>query len=352
MKREAFEKRMLLFLTEAGNKTEKMEERQMEFNQFLLKVQMEIQEQLGGGFDVKIRRVIKNNDTVLEGLVICKQQEHFAPTIYLNPYFEEFKQGIEMQEIIGQILCVYKQNADVSFGNGNAEELVDFGNLRDKVVYKLIQRKSNQELLKKIPYVEFLDLAIVFYLILDESRNGQMTALIHNSHMDSWGTTKEELFQLAGKNTPELLPVQIKTMKEVLKGILKENMKDDLWDIVGDEMIGELLGEDRVPLYILSNKRQMNGACCILYENCLESFAAEQEADLIILPSSVHETLLMPEREETSYEDLSHMVTEINQSEVLEEDRLSNQIYRYSRSSGTIEIVFKSEACLINRKPE
>lgn len=324
----------------------------MEYNQFLLKVQMEVQEQLGEGVDVKIRRVIKNNDTVLEGLVVGKQQEHFAPTIYLNPYFEELKQGMEMQEIIGQILCVYKQNADVSFGNGKVEELADFGKLREKVAYKLIQKESNQELLQEIPYVEFLDLAIVFYLILDESRNGQMTALIHNSHMDSWGTTKEELYQLAEKNTPQLLPVQIKTMKEVLKGILKENMKDDLWDIGGNEMIEDLLGEDRVPLYILSNKRQMNGACCILYGNCLERFAAEQEADLIILPSSVHETLLMPEQEETSYEDLSHMVTEINQSEVLEEDRLSNQIYRYSRSSGTIEIVFKSEACLINRKPE
>lgn len=324
----------------------------MEYNQFLLKVQMEVQEQLGEGFDVKIRRVIKNNDTVLEGLVICKQQNHLAPTIYLNPYFEEFKQGIEMQEIIGQLLCVYEQNADVSFGNEKVKELADFANLRDKVAYKLIQKESNQELLKEIPYVEFLDLAIVFYLILDESRNGQMTALIHNYHMDSWGTTKEELYQLAGKNTPELLPVQIKTMKEVLKGILKENMKDDLWDIGGDEdeMIEELLGEDRIPLYILSNKRQMNGACCILYEKYLERFATEQEADLIILPSSVHETLLMPEREETSYQELSAMVHEINQSEVFEEDRLSNQIYRYSRFSGTIEIAFHSNECLINRK--
>lgn len=324
----------------------------MEYNQFSLKVQMEVQKQLGKEFDVKVQRVIKNNDTVLQGLVICKQKDHLAPTIYLNAYFEEFKRGMEMQEIISRILHVYEQNADVSFANGNVEELADFNNLRDKVAYRLIHRESNQELLKEIPYVEFLDLAIVFYLILEESKHGQMTALIYNSHMASWRTTIEELYQLAKKNTPELLPAQIKTMKEVLTGILSENMKESLCNIGGDddEIIDELLGEDQVPLYILSNKRQMNGACCILYESCLERFAAEQGADLLILPSSIHETLLMPEQEGTSYQEISAMVNEINQSEVLEEDRLSNQIYRYSRSSGTIVIVFHSDECLINRK--
>ena len=323
----------------------------MEYNQFLLKVQMEVQNQLGDGFSVRIQRVIKNNDTVLEGLVISKGQEHFSPTIYLNPYFEELQRGMEMQELIDRIMFVYEQNVNISFGNDKVEELVDFSNLRNKVAYKLIHRESNQELLKDIPYVEFLDLAVVFYLILDESKNGQFTALIHSVHMASWGTTKEELYQLAKKNTPELVPAQIKCMKEVLKGLLKEN----LWDIVGDDdgMIDELLGEDRVPLYVLSNKRQLNGACCILYENFLEGFAEEQGADILILPSSVHETLLIPDRgEETSYEELSLMVTEINQSEVSKEDRLSNQIYRYSRSSGTIEIVFHSEKCLINRESE
>ena len=53
--------------------------------------------------------------------------------------------------------------------------------------------------------------------------------------------------------------------------------------------------------------------------------------------------LLIPVKEAVSYEELSAMVIEINQSEVSEEDRLSNQIYRYTRSSGKIEIAFRSE---------
>ncbi|MDR1547184.1 MAG: DUF5688 family protein [Hungatella sp.] len=321
----------------------------MEYNQFLLNIQMEVQKQLGDGFHVQIQRVIKNNDTLLDGLVIRKEQEHLAPTIYLNPYFEDLKRepDMEVQEIISRILCVYKQNADASFENGKVEELADFNNIRNKVAYKLIHRESNQELLKEIPYVEFLDLAIVFYLILDESRNGQMTALIHTHHMVSWGTTREELYLLAKKNTPELLPAKIRNMEESLEELLKA----DLGDFGDIGMVNQLLGAERIPIYVLSNKKMLNGACCILYENCLERFAAEQGADIIILPSSVHESLLILDRDkENSYEDFSSMVTEINQNEVSEEDRLSNQIYRYSRSSGTIEIVFQTDKCLINRK--
>lgn len=321
----------------------------MEYNQFLLKIQTELEKQLGESFHVRIQRVIKNNDTVLEGLVISKGEEHLSPAIYLNPYFEEFQRGMEMQEIIRLLLCIYEQNVNISFGNKKVEELVDFNNLRNKVVYKLINRESNQELLKEVPYEEFMDLAVVFYLILGESKNGQFTALIHNSHMISWGTTKEELYQLAKRNTPELLPAHIRNLKESIEELLKV----DLEDFGGAGIINETLGEDWVPLYVLSNPRMTNGACCILYENFLEGFAEEQGADLIILPSSLHEVLLMPVGgDEISYEDLSSMVTEINQTEVPEEDRLSNQVYRYSRSSGTIEIVFKSEVCLINKKPE
>lgn len=108
-------------------------------------------------------------------------------------------------------ISAYKESNDVSFGD--TREFLNFNKLKDKVAFKLIQREKNQEILKEVPYIEFLDLAVVFYLILDEHKGGQMTALIHNSHMEPWGAEKEELYCLAMKNTPILLPSEIKTMK-------------------------------------------------------------------------------------------------------------------------------------------
>ncbi|WP_318063292.1 DUF5688 family protein [Clostridium boliviensis] len=94
------------------------------------------------------------------------------------------------------------------------------------------------------------------------------------------------------------------------------------------------MGEGRVPLYVLSNSRQVNGGSCILYDNCLKRFASEQGTDIIILPSSVHEMLLIPVKKAVSYEELSAMVTEINQSEVSEEDINCAEV-NFTRGNGS-----------------
>jgi hypothetical protein len=306
----------------------------MNYIQFLEEVRATVQERLGSNYEIRIQKITKNNGIVLDGLIIGKVSKNIAPTIYLNSYYTHFTHGMSLQEILEDIISAYKENNDVVFGD--MKEFLDFNNLKDKVVFKLIQREKNQELLKKVPYFEFLDLAVVFYLILDEHRGGQMTALIHNSHMEPWGVEKEELYQLAMKNAPVLLPPIIKTMKEIIHEIMKEHLED----LYMNEIFDALLEGDpgKSSLYVLSNKKQINGAGCILYDDCLKKFAGEQNADVIILPSSVHETILIPVKGELDFGELQEMVSQINESEVPEEDVLSNRIYKYSRHNCKISL--------------
>ena len=247
------------------------------------KVRAAVQERLGSDFEICIQKITKNNGIVLDGLIIGNTRKNIAPTIYLNSYYMHFIHGMSLLEILEDIISAYKESDDVVFGDIK-EPLEDFNNLRDKVAFKLIQREKNQELLKEVPYFEFLDLAVVFYLILDENNGGQMTALIHNSHMKSWGVEKEELYCLAKKNTPILLPPEIRTMKEVMRDILKI----DFEKLGVGEMLDDFLNFDseRQVLYVLSNKDQIYGAGCILYDHYLSDFAVSQNIDIIILPSS------------------------------------------------------------------
>ncbi len=272
---------------------------------------------------------------MLDGLIIGKASKSIAPTIYLNSYYMHFTHGMSLEEILEDIISAYKENNDVVLGDMRA--LLDFNYLNDKVAFKLIQREKNKELLKAVPYIEFLDLAVVFYLILDEHKGGQMTALIHNSHMESWGVGKEELYRLAEKNTPILLPPEIKTMKDVMRDFFRKNF-EELWV---DNMLDDLLEFDleNPALYVLSNRKYINGAGCILYDECLRNFAILQNTDIIILPSSVHETILVPDRDNLDYKELQSMVTEINLSEVPEEDILSNRIYKYSIHDCRISLI-------------
>lgn len=299
----------------------------MDYNQFLEEVRAAVQERLGSDYEIRIQKITKNNGIVLDGLIIGKVSNNIAPTIYLNSYYMHFTHVMSLQEILEDILSAYEDNNDVVFGDMRA--LLNFNNLKDKVAFKLIQRKKNQELLKDVPYIEFLDLAVVFYLILDEHRGGQMTALIHNFHMEPWGVDKEELYRLAKKNTPILLPPKIKTMKEIMYDILKGHLEE----MEMGEMVDDLLDFDsqKPPLYVLSNKKQINGAGCILYGGCLKDFAHSQESDIVILPSSLHEVLLVPDDGNLDYGELQKTVGQINESEVPEEDVLSDSVYKYDR---------------------
>ena len=307
----------------------------MSYNQFLEEVRAAVQERLGSDYEIRIQKITKNNGIVLDGLIIGKARKNIAPTIYLNSYYMHFTHGMPLQEILEDIISAYKENNDVTFGD--MKELLDFKNLSDKVAFKLIQREKNQKLLKEVPYFEFLDLAVVFYLILDENIGGQMTALIHNSHMEPWGVEKEVLYRLAKRNTPILLPLKIKTMKEIMHDILKGHIEE----LGIDEMVDDFLGLDpeRPSLYVLSNIKQINGAGCILYDGSLKDFAASQNSDVIILPSSLHEVILVPDKGDLDYEELQNMVGQINESEVPEEDVLSNRIYKYSRCDCRISLV-------------
>lgn len=307
----------------------------MNYNQFLEGVRAAVQERLGSDYGIRIQKITKNNGIVLDGLIIGKASKNIAPTIYLNSYYMHFTHGMSLQEILEDIISAYKENNNVVFGD--IRELLDFTNLQDKVAFKLIQREKNKEFLKDVPYFEFLDLAVVFYLILDEHRGGQMTALIHNSHMEPWGVEKEELYRLAMRNTPILLPSEIKTMKEIMCDILKGHLEE----LEMEEMVDDLLDFDsqKPPLYVLSNRKQLNGAGCILYDGCLKDFADSQNSDIVILPSSLHETILVPDDGNLDYGELQKTVGQINESEVPKEDVLSDRIYKYSRLDCSISLI-------------
>ncbi len=307
----------------------------MVYETFLNTVTSHLQAALGEDYQLTIRPLPKNNGVILDGLTISGPGIDMAPTIYLNPYFEQFRQGMKMPEILSDILKLYRsapapdclKEADLS----------NFEALKSRIMFRVVHTASNQKLLSDVPSLPFLDLSILFYLFLERNDSGQMTSLIHNDHMKRWNVTEKELWKLALSNTPREYPAQIQSMTDMMKEIARENLAGDF-----DERFIESLTEDEdgiSPLYVLSNSNGLYGAGCILYRDVLKNFAESLDRDLIILPSSIHEVLITPDVSGTSYEDLSYMVTSINRQEVPLEDQLSNQVYLYTRADDQLRIV-------------
>ena len=128
-------------------------------------------------------------------------------------------------------------------------------------------------------------LALVFCLCLKEDDSGLMTACIYHDHLEAWSISQEELRLLAMKNTPRHFPPVITNMSCFLEndtpsgpGPLKRRQST----------------VPASPLYVLTNTSGIHGASCMLYPQVLKNFAEGVERDLIILPSSIHEVLLLP----------------------------------------------------------
>ena len=92
-------------------------------------------------------------------------------------------------------------------------------------------------------------------------------------------------------------------------------------------------------MFVLTNESNLFGAACIIYPNLLQHYAAEAQTDFYILPSSIHEVILLLDDEYVqSSEELREMVRETNRMVVDQEEVLSDHIYHYDREKDEIRI--------------
>lgn len=321
----------------------------MVYERFLETVKKSLKERLGPEFILTVQTIKKNNGLTLDGLCVGKQEERAAPTIYLNAFYEAFKNGRPLNDILDDIVALYQKSRlpdDIHLEDLSSKELV-----MDKIVFRLINESANRNLLEDIPHISCpgLDLSLVFCLSLQRTGDSLLSALIHNRHLDIWNLSADDVFQAAKNNTPHLFPATIRALPEVIKDIARKTAGKEL----EEEALNEIFDMTPLspPMYVLTNSIGLNGAGCLFYDEILKDFATCLDSDLIILPSSIHEVLIIPNQKDISFEELADTVFCINQEEVPEEDRLSNHIFYYSRNSNDLSIAFTSSVPIGTTNP-
>lgn len=280
-----------------------------------------LRESLPGDTELKVVPLEKNNGVILEGLSIRKNGQNVAPTIYLESYYRDYLAGRSLHNIYEQIMeccddCSFFEMFDADF-------FADYKNIRRFIVYKLVNYEKNRELLERIPYLPYLDLAIVFYCVLQDTPLGNATVLIQNSHMQLWNVGCAQLYEDAKRNVEKLLPGELKPMSEVIRELSLGVEPPVDWE---------------VPLYVLTNKQRIQGAACLLYEGMLRKCYKLLNEEFYILPSSVHEVILVPASFVANEVELEEMVRDINATQVKNTEVLSNHIYYFSAETGQITI--------------
>lgn len=298
----------------------------MEYREFLENVRKEVESRYDSNVSVTLNHVMKNNGTELDGITIMEKDKNIAPTIYINSFYDRYREGVSLKAVVSEIIRIYNQNKNSI--NINADYFENYENVRKTIVYKLVNYQKNKKLLEDVPYKRVLDLAVVFYCLIEQRKGVSATALIHNEHLRIWNVTEDEIYNDALKNTPVLLAGSIVPMSKILSEIAGTAPVDN------DEKVCEYTGEDI--LYVLTNSSRVNGAACILYDNLLKKFANNVHSDLYILPSSVHEVIIVPKKNAFDKSELADMVREVNEQGVSQDEILSDNVYEYNRKNGLI----------------
>lgn len=265
---------------------------------------------------VKIEDFQKNNGVKLKALIIMRNDLNVAPTIYLEGFYEEYKSGATLDDIFDGIISMnetYQMNRPI-----NTDIFNDFENAKTRIIFTLVNTEQNLEWLDSIPHFDYYDLSIIFSICLRADDDMFVKTTISNALMEQWGVNADELRDLAMKNTPSLLGDSFMRMEDFLNS---------------------MAGEDIVPafessLYIVTNSLRTNGANVLLYPDYLQKLAERLESDLIILPSSIHEILILRfDDEMASPYELCDLVHEVNQTQVSRTEFLSNNVYLFKRES-------------------
>ena len=295
----------------------------MTYENFLASVTQKVQEGLGQEYRVLLHHVLKNNNTSMDGLSILKEGENASPTIYLNEFYNELLNGVEISEIAEKVIKIYEIHCKkVEF---NIEEFKDYERIKEKLAVKLVNYEENRMMLKELPYRRFLDLAVICYVLVGKVGMDAASILVRQEFRKMWKVSEEELFFQAINNAQQILPPELKSMDILMRETMPK-----------EESFLEEVQEGEVPMYVLTNTSHFNGAAAMLYTDVISDFAERMKADIYILPSSIHEVILIPKSSAIEKTVLEQMVREVNAEEVEQMEQLSNCVYCYQRENRSI----------------
>jgi len=288
----------------------------MQYDDFLALVKAGVSERCPNS-EVVIDKVIKNNSVELDGLSIRSEGKNVFPTIYLNSFYEEFEGGVGLDEIIDNILRINSRN--VQSIDIDAEELTDLEKGRENIYFKVISTDRNRILLGMVPHREILDLSIVYYYKIYAEGIGSGSVLIYNSHIKNWEISEDELFDIAYENTVRNDDFRLVPMNSLLKELMG-----------GGELPFELedaCDSDKM-MHVLTTNNGVFGAAGIVRDDILKRFA-ETHGAFYVIPSSIHDLILLPDDPSYEAEAILGTIAEVNKEQVDPMEVLSDNLYYY-----------------------
>lgn len=269
--------------------------------------------------EVELRRVSKNNGVVYTGITIRNEDEHIYPTMYLERFYDRYE-GYLTDEVMDVMCNVYERSRI----NTELKGFDDYDQVKNRLRCRLINYEANKVMLVDVPYRRFMDLAIVPYCVVDglmSNSIGEASFRIKKQLLDLWDITEEQLLDVCIENTFKHEKPMIMCMYDALHSLNPSATERN------EEKIKSC------PLYVMSTGNAY-GATSMMFEDELKRFCEEIDNDIIIIPSSINEVLIVPNDGIDSTYWIDAMIRDVNETTLEAVDVLSDHAYYYNRVTG------------------
>lgn len=289
--------------------------------QFYTNLTETLKENLGTDWTIELHTdVVLNNGTTHIALILYKNGEKLHPQIYLERFFEDYKRGKTMKEILQDVMTTYEE-ALKNINPDSLSGIEDWEQVKGRLAFRLLSKERNKETLENYVYKDFLDLAAIVTFCAEIDEQGVKAIRVTHDLAERWNVSEEEILQAAEENTESLFPVRMEPILDTLCRVA---------DISRDDLPEEVLAEEDSPqIMVLTNYLGVNGATVLLYDSFLQQVYEKLGGKFIILPCSIHEVIVMPSASAPPIADSQKMVEQINRSSVKEEEILSDSVYLY-----------------------
>ena len=303
----------------------------MTYEEFKEAVRDSVDKEFGGSAEVYLKTVTKINDTEREAVAVGDNGKETESAVYLDDLYQAYQTTGRFDKCVEKVMRIFREQSGIRREDlpGTWEEA------KPGIQMRVINKEWNREYLKQMPSMYYLNFAIVFCVVLEETGEMSATVSITDDIMSRWGVNVDMLWNTALDNIRKEA-FRLSSMDVVLEsmcraaGLETDSLKEQT-----------SFGKGICPLYVATSENQSYGARVILRADLLREFAEKRKSDFFILPSSVHELIFVEDDGKMDAGNLKRMVCDINRQPwtIAPEDRLADSIYYYDREKNYVEIV-------------
>lgn len=268
--------------------------------------------------EFQVQQVAKPGNLILTGIGIRMKNTPISPLYYIDSALQNGQSAEETaKEIASQIAkqSSLPDSIDVNF-------VSDFESAKQFIVPRLIDIRpgKNDAYIKNRVMTQLPcgTIGVIYDLALPDREDCSMSIPVTKDLQLTWNVFTDTIHDAALWNGPRIRPLKIASLAEML------GLPFEL--------------DDMAPMTVLTNSVGVNGASAILYPATKELLEERFPEGFVLIPSSVHEWIIISKDLSTDTMGLLDMVKTINANEVLPEDQLADDVFTLDDEGHLISI--------------